>query len=154
MEPDHPGARVLGVEALLHYSGPDLSGGTELGHLFEEVVLADKEEGEPGPELVHVHARIHGGLNVGYGVTKGKGELLDRRTPGFPHVIAAYTYGVPGRKALPAVTEEISDEAHGGAGRVDVGAPCYVFLEDIVLDSSAELGKVGALLLGHGDIKR
>ena len=75
VEAQHAGARILGIEAFLHYLGPHSSGRPELGHLLEEVVGIE-EEGQPAGELVHVQPRIDGSLNVGNPVGQGEGDLL------------------------------------------------------------------------------
>ena len=53
--------------------------------------------------------------------------------PGLPDVIAADRDRVPGRQFGAAVGEQVGDQAHRGTGRVDVGAPGGVLLEDVVL---------------------
>ena len=76
-----------------------------------------EEEGEPGPELIHLHARGNGRLDVGDAVGQGKGDFLHRGGAGFPDVVAADADGVPLGHFLGAVGEDVGDEAHGGPGR-------------------------------------
>ncbi len=53
------------------------------------------------------------------------------------------------RQVLVAVGEDVGDEPHRRAGRVDVGPPGDVLLQDVVLDRPADLGVGDPLLLGH-----
>ena len=95
VETEHHGLGVLSVEALLHDLGPQAPGGPELGHFLQEVGVGVEEEGEPGTELIHLHARGNGRVDVGDAVGQGKGDFLHRGEAGFPDVVAADADGVP-----------------------------------------------------------
>ena len=53
------------------------------------------------------------------------------------------------RQVLGAVGEGVGDQPHRRPGRVDVGAPGHVLLQDVVLDGAAEQRRVDPVLLGH-----
>ena len=51
-----------------------------------------------------------------------------------------------------APADHIGDQAHGGLWREDVGAAGDIFLEDVVLNSTAVLIGAGTPFLGGGDV--
>ena len=51
-------------------------------------------------------------------------------------------------QVLGAVGEGVGDEPHRRPGRIDVGAPGHVLLQDVVLDGAAQQRRVDAVLLG------
>ena len=140
---------VLGPEALGHDLGPHPPGGPVLGHLLEEVVVGVPEEAEPGSERVDVESGGQRRLHVGDPVGDGEGDLLHGRRTGLADVVAGDGDGVPGRQVVCAVGEGVGDQPHRRAGRVDVGAPGHVLLQDVVLDGAPEQGRVDPVLLGH-----
>ena len=71
MEAEHPGARVFGTETLPHDLSPEATRSSELGHLLEEIVLADEEEGEPASEGIDIEPSIYRRLNIGDAVCQG-----------------------------------------------------------------------------------
>ena len=127
-------------------------GGAELGDFLEQVVVRVEEEGDLRSEVIDEQAGLQGGLHVGDGIGEREGDFLHGGGAGFADVIAADRDGVPTGDLLRAVLEDVGDEAHGGRGRKDVGAAGDVFLEDVVLNRAAQLARVDALLLCHGDI--
>ena len=143
-------ASALRGEALRHDAVPHAPGGAELGHLLEDVVVAVEEEGQAGPEVVDVEAGIDGRLHVRDGVGEREGDLLHRRRAGLADVVAGDGDGVPAGDALAAVGEDVGDDPHRRAGRVDVGPAGDVLLEQVVLDRPAtDVGRRHPLLLGH-----
>ena len=89
----------------------------------------------------------------GAGGGEREGELLLGRRAGLLQVVAADVHRVPLRHRAVAVLGDVGDELQRGLGREDVGAAGEVFLDDVVLDGALELGEVGALLLGGGDVE-
>ena len=57
VEAKHPGARVFGLEAVLHDLGPEPAGSPVLGHLFQEIQVGVEEEREPRAEFIHIQTR-------------------------------------------------------------------------------------------------
>ena len=55
---------------------------------------------------------------------------------------------------MAAPGENVGDDAHGGAQRIDVSAARDIFLEDVVLHGAGEALEVRALLFGDGDVER
>ena len=64
-------------------------------------------------------------------------------------MVAGDADGVPLGHVLGAVLEHIDDQPHGRPGRVGVGAPGDVFLEDVVLHGAADLLFGDALVSGR-----
>ena len=50
---------------------------------------------------------------------------------------------------LGAVGERVGDQTHRRAGRIDVGPPCHVLLQDVVLNGATEQLRVDPVLFGH-----
>ena len=48
--------------------------------------------------------------------------------------------------------ENVGDNAHRGAHRINVGAAGDIFLEDVVLHGAGKLLKVGTLIFRDGDV--
>ena len=80
-------------------------------------------------------------LDVGDGVGQREGHFLNRRGAGFANVIAADGDGVPFGQLAGGPGEQVGDDAHGRARRIDVGAARDVFLQDVVLDGAGELAQ-------------
>ena len=91
---------LLGAEALGHQPVPDAAGGTELGDLFEEVVVGVPEEAETGRERVDVHAGGDRRFDVGDAVGDRERDLLHGRAAGFADVVAGDRDRVPLRHVL------------------------------------------------------
>jgi hypothetical protein len=77
METEHTGSRFLGFEAVFHDTGPKPSCCSELGNLFQKIVMAIEKEREAPGKGIHVQASLYGSINIGYAVCQGKGYLLD-----------------------------------------------------------------------------
>ena len=107
-----------------------------------------EEEREPRREGIDVKARIERGLHVGDPIRERERQLLNRRRASFTDVIARDRDRVPARDLLGAVGEGVGHQAHGGPGRVDVGAAGDVFLEDVVLDRATDGRRSDTLLVG------
>ena len=52
------------------------------------------------------------------------------------------------------VGEDVADDPHRGAGRINVGVPHHELFEDVVLDRAGEFFRRHALLLGGHDVER
>ncbi len=103
-------------------------------------------------EGVDVEALALGGAHVLEPVGDGEGQLLGGRRPGLLHVVARDRDRVEPGHVAGRVADDVGHDAHARFGRVDVGVADHELLEDVVLDGSAELGLVDALLLaGHDE---
>ncbi len=139
----------LGAETVAHQVGVDAAGGAELGDLFQKIVVRVEEEGEARREGIDGQAGRDRRFDVGDGVGEGEGHFLHRGGAGFANVIAADRDGVPLRHLAAGPGEDVGDDAHGRARRIDIGAARDVLLQDVVLDGAGELAAVRALALRH-----
>src|SRR5581483_6894318 len=73
-----------------------------------------------------------------------------RSTSRFAHVIAGDRNRVPLRHVFVRPREHVGDDSHRLRRRVDVGAACDVFLQNVVLHGSRQLTGISALAFGHG----
>ena len=112
VEPQHLRLRVLSVEPFGHDRVPHAAARTELGDLFEEVVVPVPEEAEPWCKVVDVKARVDCCLHVGNRVGEREGDLLHGRRTGLANVVAGDRDRVPARHALGAVLEDVGDDPH------------------------------------------
>jgi len=152
MEAHAPRSGVLCAKSLAHDPRPEPSGCSELGHLFQQVVVGVEEEAQPVCKVIYFQPCVYGCLDIGDGVGQGEGHLLHCRRACFADVVAADADGVPSGHAIVAVGECIRDEAHGGARRKDIRPSGHVLFENVVLDGAAQRFWRDALLFGHGDI--
>jgi len=138
VEPQHPGPRTLGAEAVPQQLRPQAAGGTELGHLLEKIPMGVEEEGDAGRHLVHRQPPRDGPLDVGEAVRQREPHLLGRGATRLAHVVAADAHRLEPRQLAPAPLDEVGREPHGGLGRIDPGPARRVLLQDVVLDRSRD----------------
>ena len=141
------------MKAIAHDVGPQAARGAKLGDFFEQVVVGVEEEGELRSEFVDAEAGIERGLDVGDAVGEREGDFLDGGRAGFANVVAGDGDGVPLGEIVAAPGENIGDDAHGGAHRINVCAARDVFLEDVVLHGAGKFREAGALFFGDGDVE-
>ena len=144
---------VLRVE-LAHQLGPEQAGRPQLGHLHEEVHADGPEERQPGRERVDVEPDRAAGPHVLDPVGEGVGELEVGRRPGLLDVVAGDGDGVVARHPGRGEGEDVGDDPHRRARRVDVGVADHELLEDVVLDGAGQLLRGHPLLLGRHDVER
>ena len=142
----------LGAE-VVEQAGPEEACGTELGHLHEVVHADGEEEGEAGREGIDVEACSHACLHILHAVGEGVGELDVGRRTGLLHVVAGDGDAVEAGHLARGVGEDVCDDPHRGAGRIDVGVPHHELFEDVVLDGACELVAADALLLCGDDVE-
>src|SRR5216683_2957664 len=154
MEAHHHRALVLRAEAVLHDARPQVARRAVLGDFLEEVVVHVEEEGEAAREVVDFEARLDGGFDVGDAVGDREGEFLRGGRAGFADVVAGDRDRVPVRNLFGRVLENVGDDAHRTARRINIRAAGDVFLEDVVLDGAVELAPRDVALLGDDEIER
>ena len=81
-------------------------------------------------------------------------ELEVGGRPGLLHVVAGDRDRVELRHLLRREGEDVGDDPHRRARRVDVGVADHELLEHVVLDRARELRRLHALLLGGEDVER
>ena len=84
-------------------------------------------------------------------LTNGESHLQRSSGTSFLDVISGNRDRVELRHVLGGVLKDVSNDAHAGLWRVDVGVAHHELLEDVVLDSARELLLLHALLFGSGD---
>ena len=148
--------RLLGFSRLevAHQPRPQGPRGAQLGDLHEEVHADGPEEAQPRREVVDVEPRCDAGAEVLHAVGQRVGELEVGGRPGLLHVVAGDRDRVEPRHVLGGVAEDVADDPHARARRVDVGVADHELLEDVVLDGPRQLLGLDALLLGRGDVER
>ena len=147
------GLRVLGVEGFDDL-GPQHAGSPHLGDLHEVVLPDAPEERQPRRESVDVQSRVDARAEVLQPVGQRVAQLDVRRGPGLLDMVAGDTDAVELRHVPGRIGKDVTDDAHGGFGRVDVRVADHELLEDIVLDGAAEDGLIHALLLRRQDVER
>ena len=140
--------RIASAEALLHDLRVAAAQRAELGHLLEEVALADEEEGQPRREFVDRHAGLHHFLDIDDQVGQREGGLVHRRGAGFADVIAGDVDRVVALQVARAVGDDVAADPHAGRDRVDVLLLRHVLLEDVGLHGARQPVQVVAALLG------
>ena len=147
-------ALVLGAVPLAHVPRPDAAGSAVLGDLLEEVDVGVEEERQPRRELVDVEPALDPGLHVGETVGEGERQLLRGGASGLADVVPADRDRIPVRDVAGAELDDVGHEAHRGPDRKDELLLGDVFLEDVVLQRSAELRVRNALLIRCREVHR
>ena len=82
------------------------------------------------------------------------GEFEVGGRSGLLHVIAGHRDRIELRHLRRRVGDDVGDDPHRRAGRVDEGVPDHELLEHVVLDRARELLRPDAVLLGGEDVER
>src|SRR6267143_5152708 len=141
----HQGARILGTEAFRHDPGPETARGAVFGDFFKKIVVGIEEKRKLWRKFIDAESGVERGLDIGDAIGEGEGHFLDGGGAGFADVIAGDGDGVPLGKIVAAPRENIGDDAHRGAHRIDVRAAGDVFLQNVVLHGAGKFLQAGAL---------
>ena len=144
--------RVLGPETP-HQFGPKHARGAHLGDFHEHVLPLRPEERQARREGVDRNPRLHPRPHILDAIGQRVGHLQIGRGARFLHVVAGNADAVELGHGLRGVSKNIRNDPHRGLGRINVGVPHHVFLEDIVLDRPDQLLRRHPLLLAGHDIK-
>ena len=144
--------RVFRVEGLDDL-GPKHAGGAHFRDFHEVVFPLRPEEREAGCEGVDIDACGDASAEVFPAIGEGVGHFKVGCGTGFLHVIAGDGNRVELRHLLRGELEDVGDDFHRWLGRIDVGVPHHVFLEDVILDRACELVEGGALFEGGDDVE-
>src|SRR6266567_4744236 len=102
---------------------------------------------------VNIQPGSEGGIDITDGVGKCKSNLLYGGRTRLANVVATDADRIPAWKMLGTVTEDISNNAHGVLGRVNIGTARNVLFQNIVLYSAGELIYFHALFLRDCDVE-
>src|SRR5439155_12311263 len=102
-----------------HLARPDAPGGAEFGDLFEKVVVAVEEEGQPRGEFIDIQAAVLALTDILETIGQGERQFLRRRRARLADVVPANAYGVPSWHFPAAELDRVHDEPHGRLGRID-----------------------------------
>ena len=154
VEAKHCGARIPALESLGHDLVPDLAGCTVLRDFFKQIVVCIEKERQPRRKFVDIQTGTARPLDVFDAVIQGEGEFLKRCRAGFANVISADRDRIPLRNVFRSKLECIDDELHRWLGREDVRLLRDVFLQNVVLNRTAQLVPLHALLFCNDQIHR
>ena len=144
---------VLGVE-LLHNLCPKHTCCTHLGNLHEEVHTDGPEERQTRSKSIDIHTCIHTGAEILQTVGESVGKLDVAGGAGLLHVVAGDGDRVELRHILRSVLKYVGDNAHREFGRIYIGVAHHELLENVVLDGTGHLFKLGTLLQTGVDVER
>ena len=130
------------------------TGGAHLRDFHEQVFALRPEEREPRRKSVDVDAGLDAGADVFDAVGQRVSHFQVGGRAGFLHVITGDRDRVELRHVLRGELEDVRDDPHARLGRIDVGVPHHVFLQNVVLDRAGELLLFNALFFRCGDEKR
>ena len=138
---------------LAHQLRPEHARGAHLGDFHEKIFPLRPEKRNARGKSIDRDARRHAGSDVFHPVGQGVADFQISRRSRLVHVITRHADAVEFRHLLGRVGKDVGHDAHRGLGRINVGVPHHVFLEDVVLDGAVELVRRNALLLGSHDVK-
>ena len=142
MKTQHPRLRILRLEFFPHHACPDLARRTELGNLFQKIVVRIEEERQPRCKTVDVKPLCHRCFDIGNAVRQRKCNLLRRCRSCLAHVIAGDGNRIPLRHLGPSPRKHVRDDAHCVPDWIDIRPARNVFLQHIILYRAREFGHV------------
>ena len=137
MESQQLARLLLCTKSFSHDFVPHATAGAELCHFFKEVVVAVPEERQAWCEIIDIETCINRCLNICNCICQRKCNFLNSRTASFTNVIPRDRNGVPFRNVLRAIRKNISNDAHRRTRWVHVCTASDVFLQQVVLNCSA-----------------
>jgi hypothetical protein len=152
VETENSRSRVRTPEPLRHHLVPDLTRGTVLCDLFEEIVVSVKKEREPRSESIDMQPRPAGPFHILNTIVERECQFLQGCRAGFANVVTTDGNRIPLRNVFRSELQSIHNKLHRRPGRKDEGLFCDVFLEDIVLNGAAETFPRYSLLFCHRQI--
>ena len=150
----HQRFRILRVEMRLHDLGPQNPRRAKLRDLHEIMHAVGEEEGQARRESIDIQPRGDAGPDIFKPVGKRVGQFEIIRRPGLLHVVARHRDEVEFRHVGGAIGEDVRDDPHRGAWRIDVGVADHELLQNVVLDRSGQRLGRHALFLGGDDEQR
>ena len=144
-----PGLGIGGPVLLAHEPGPDTPRRTELGDLFEEIVVHVEEEGETGYEGINIEPSSDAPFDIFKPIPQGEGEFLNGRRPCLSDMVSRDRDRVVPRCVLRAPLEHVDDAPQRGFRRKDPGVLSLILLENVVLYGAPELLRPDTLSLGR-----
>src|SRR5574341_1219223 len=104
-------------------------------------------------ELVNSHPSGQCCFDVLDGVGEAEGQFLNGASPGLANMVSAYADGMPARHILSTVLDQVNSNSERIARRVDVGVPCDVLFQNVVLSGSSQLLLGNALFHAYSRVE-
>ncbi len=133
---------------------PDAPRGAIFRDFFKEIVVRVEEERKLRRKVVHGKAAAEAPLHIFDSVAQSECQFLNRSRACLANVVAADRNRVELRSMARAEFNRVNHQAHRGLRRIDVFLLRDIFLQDIVLQRSAEKLRVHALFFSNGQIHR
>ena len=153
MRAQRHGLRVLRVKALDDL-GPQHARRAHLGNLHEVVHADAPEEAQTGSERVDIQPGVDTRADVLQPVGQRISQFQVGARAGFLHVVSADRNAVEPRHVLRRVAENVADNFHRMARRIDVRVADHEFLQYVVLNGSVQVLRRDALLFRRHNIER
>ena len=123
-----------------HDLRPHLPSGSKFSDLHKHVHTDTEKERQTSGKGVHVQSLSHSGADIFHTVSERIGQLLGQGRAGFLHVIAGNGNGIKFWHLRRCIFNNITDNFHARLRWIDVGVAHHKLFENVVLDSSGELG--------------
>ena len=149
----HQALGRLGVKAL-HDAAPQQARRPHLGHLQVEVHADRPEKRQPSGKFIYIQAGADGGLDVLLAVRQREGQLQRLVGARLLHVVTRNRDRVELGHVARGVANDVTDDAHRGGWRVDVGVANHELLQDVVLDRPRQLVLRHTLLFRRHHVAR
>jgi hypothetical protein len=119
------------------------------------MIHADRpEEAQARCEFVNIQARVDARSNIFQPIGKRVAKFDIGGRTRLLHVIAANRDAVELRHVRRAIPEDLADDPHRGARRIDVRVPDHELFQNVVLNGSTQFLRSNALLLARDDVER
>ena len=133
MGSEHQALGRLGSE-ILHDATPQQSGCAHLGNFQIKVHPHRPKEGQSACKIIDVQTLAQRKLHVLRPIGQGEGQLERLVGTRFLHVVARNRDGVEFGHLLRCVGNDVTNDAHRGLRRINVGVSNHELLQNIVLN--------------------
>src|SRR6266550_6232571 len=149
----HERAGIFRAVSLLHVPRPNATRSTKLCDLLEKIVVDVPEERKPRRERIDVEASRNSPLDVSESIGESERELLRGRRSRFANMVAGNRNSIPLRNVSCGPLEAIDDQSERWLNGINPRVLRHILFQNVVLNRSAKLRWIHALLFGGCDVE-
>ena len=138
MSPQHFRSGILWLE-LIDDTGPEQTGCPQFGNLHVKVHADAPEERQAWCKVIDLQPCGQRSADIFLTICQRVSHFQGRVRAGLLDVIAGNGDGVELGHVLGAMSNDVSNDSHGGFRRIDIGIADQELLQDVVLDRARKL---------------